>query len=133
MSTIPIMRMDQHGLLDLRELLARAIAEIVEVHPGELQKLPVYRQYSQWLLDLSARASVAVVTSNYDMVAEYPVLMDLWGRYLGERKVYDKLDFGFGWRGHLDGAIQRRPRSSRISFFKLHGVGVRQRHLTRVS
>ncbi|HKP76341.1 MAG TPA: hypothetical protein VJT67_12510 [Longimicrobiaceae bacterium] len=118
MSTTPILGMDQRGLLRLRELLARAIAEIVAVQPWEL---PVYQQYDRWLRALADSASVSVLTTNYDIIAERPVLLRLWGRYLEEAPMYAELDFGFGWRIPYSGVIQRRPVSSPISFFKLHG------------
>jgi len=119
-SIIPIVGMDQHGLWELRALLARAIAEIVDVRP-QASENPLYEQWTRWLHDLQVNTTVSVLTSNYDIVAERPVLLDLWAQDPSEPRVYQKLDFGFGWRVYYDGSVQRRPQTSRISFFKLHG------------
>lgn len=124
-STTPIRGVDQRGLLELRSLLARAIAEIVDIRPWphkkETTEQAKFQQWSRWLVDLSSSRQVSVLTSNYDIVSEQPILRNLWGRYISERKVYRRIDFGLAWHAPHIAPVQRRPKSWHISFFKLHG------------
>jgi len=117
-SVIPITGMNRSQLQEFRDLLAQAVAEIVCIRPWNH---PEWEKWTRWLHELRSSASLSVLTSNYDIVAEHPILQDLWRSYPAERELYAKLDYGCGWCAYYDGSIQPRPHTPEISFFKLHG------------
>ncbi|MFT3767287.1 MAG: hypothetical protein QM820_17450 [Minicystis sp.] len=95
-----------------RALLDRALYEALEVSAPEH---PEQVRFHDWLNSLSRNAPIGVISTNYDLTVDQPILN-------AERSAVEtEVDFGFDWRDVADGSIHPRPKQPRVRLFKLHG------------
>jgi hypothetical protein len=114
-----------------RQLLERAVLEVIpDWEWFEHEEEERFDLYCSWLAQLYGRAGpgrLAIITTNYDMVADVAAMRLAGVRNRGpEPSLTDlarKIDFGFRWvRPDSDEEEGfSRPAQPRISLYKLHG------------
>lgn len=95
-----------------RALLVRALYDVLEAPTLEH---PEQRRFFDWIHSLSRHAPVGVISTNYDLTVDQPILD------AASSAVETDIDFGFDWRDANDGSIHPRPKSPQVRLFKLHG------------
>ena len=103
-------RLRPEQLRRCRELLGRALFEVLVAagpHPAQ-------QRFHGWIERLVREGHVGVVSTNYDLTVDQP-LLDARG------KDASSIDFGFDWRDAGDNSVHPRPRQPTLGLYKLHG------------
>lgn len=109
------------GLAAFRELLERAICQVLQVQPpaDNSPEAQAHTAFITWLLERSDAGGVSVITSNYDLTVDDHWFAKLRSHGLAEPG--ELIDLGFSWRDVGSGALHPRPAQPVGRLLKLHG------------
>lgn len=115
----------------VRQLLDQSLLAVIPHHEGSTaDEKRLFRRFQLWLTSLKALrppGKMAIITTNYDMIADFAALY-----VAGVSRTYDfqsfrdlgkKVDFGFRWvrPDRLGEEFISRPESPFVALYKLHG------------
>lgn len=101
-----------------RRLLERALYEALVMNQvSDEHCRGVQGAFGDWLSELAGEGALALVTTNYDLSADFELI-----RRLGGPGIEDEVDFGFAWRRvSAAGELVARPARPRCQILKMHG------------
>jgi NAD-dependent SIR2 family protein deacetylase len=114
-SIFPNQRQDE--LARVRQLLDRAIYEVLWTEDGEIPQDPQnHKRFCAWIVKNVAQAG-GVVTTNYDTCIEQALFSQK------RHAVHKYFDFGFSWLDTQtdDRVVRLRPHRPWVRWYKLHG------------
>jgi hypothetical protein len=120
-SNNPIRRIGDLDLLNFRELLEQAIFALIQAQDPFRNSSDSLQLLAAWLVALSRKTSLSIITSNYDMSLDSQLAAQMLRDKTEMWEIPHQFDFGFAWRDPWSGSIQHRSTIARFPFYKLHG------------
>jgi NAD-dependent SIR2 family protein deacetylase len=121
--TIPLKMLSYYELLDCRHALEVGIVSIIEKDFFEYDPSdPVdilSDNFVKHLKALSPKYKVNIITTNYDILVDYGIFKNIYGRRFSE--FVKSVDFGIRWRDPFKDMMYNPPADPAFSILKLHG------------